>query len=1038
MAAGEDRRRGTVATFYSYKGGVGRTMALANTACLLASWGKRVLCVDWDLEAPGLLRFLPPDRDSGLGLLDLVDERDGEPIRWEDAVCPVSVRFETAGRPVRLDVLPPGAPAGYDRRVQVFDWRRRYEAGLGERLEELRDAWVRRYDWVLIDSRTGLTDTGGICTVQLPDILVLLANPNSQAIDGAHSVWRLVNERRAEAAFDRTRLLTLPVLTRFDDRAEYEDARAWERRFAAQFGDAYAEWCDRDIAPEQILALTRVPHVSFWSFGERLPVLAASEGAPGTLGYVYENLAALLAHHLDKSKSLARDRDAFVRSAKGSSTSDGPATSEGEGREASNPPSRLDPGWILRVPLPFGLRYDFFISYSRRDSAAYAEDLARLLRQSGHTCYLDETQNFAGVALSDTIRRALLDSRALVVIATSGIADSAWVAQEVASFPAGPRRPLIPISVQRYLSRPSSSPTVRLLQERVWIDDPEMRPGERAADDIGNVGVLRHPGDHVLEELAGFFSFARRTAVVRAILVAVAFVMAGLVVWGGYIRPLQRRTELTTRVQNVEVPEAERANALRELCTLHQEQGWPLELPGVRLSGLHLQGLECPAGLDLRNAELVGTILNRATLPGVQLTGAAARDVQLNGAVLQGANLAGADLLRAELREADMVELQADYGTRLALADLSGARLGGARLVGTDLSGSTLTNADLRRALLAKAFLGGAILRDAETEGGGWRDATCPDGTRLGEEGGCSPEFDTFDSCQQARERGESVSHFYTLKPPATPDAPRDGRAFQAYCDMETEGGGWTLLLAPGMGDHGLDEAGVPTPFFQPKEQTHARLVFRGGPMSSGDLEQVAQRVWFSSIRFEEAGYRYRLVDSPAAPPALTIPRDMLAFADEHGTMYRQNLRCWWKSRPGREGSPLDGRERSSTFLDALQSSYRWQPEPGNACKGCFWWWSGHEVLEGDHTRAESLLGCLTPVSPTACAGEQCGLSRAFVERYGDMFQELRGIGTRVETARKAQRTRFQCEGELCDKTVTFGRARHRHHYRADDTVWIR
>ena len=45
---------GQVVTGYSYKGGVGRSFALANMAVLLAQWQLRVLCVDWDLEAPGL------------------------------------------------------------------------------------------------------------------------------------------------------------------------------------------------------------------------------------------------------------------------------------------------------------------------------------------------------------------------------------------------------------------------------------------------------------------------------------------------------------------------------------------------------------------------------------------------------------------------------------------------------------------------------------------------------------------------------------------------------------------------------------------------------------------------------------------------------------------------------------------------------------------------------------------------------------------------------------------------------------------------
>src|SRR5947199_4228391 len=52
---------GTIITFYSYKGGTGRSMALDNTACLLAermaSLSRKVLMIDWDLEAPGLHRF---------------------------------------------------------------------------------------------------------------------------------------------------------------------------------------------------------------------------------------------------------------------------------------------------------------------------------------------------------------------------------------------------------------------------------------------------------------------------------------------------------------------------------------------------------------------------------------------------------------------------------------------------------------------------------------------------------------------------------------------------------------------------------------------------------------------------------------------------------------------------------------------------------------------------------------------------------------------------------------------------------------------
>jgi Mrp family chromosome partitioning ATPase len=52
-------------------------MALANFAWILASSGKRVLAIDWDLEAPGLHRYFRPfliddEISSTDGLIDLL------------------------------------------------------------------------------------------------------------------------------------------------------------------------------------------------------------------------------------------------------------------------------------------------------------------------------------------------------------------------------------------------------------------------------------------------------------------------------------------------------------------------------------------------------------------------------------------------------------------------------------------------------------------------------------------------------------------------------------------------------------------------------------------------------------------------------------------------------------------------------------------------------------------------------------------------------------------------------------------------------
>src|SRR5579875_4118515 len=68
---------GKIVTFYSYKGGTGRTMALANVAWILAANGRRVLAVDWDLESPGLYRFYRPFIGQGAiqdsaGVIDMI------------------------------------------------------------------------------------------------------------------------------------------------------------------------------------------------------------------------------------------------------------------------------------------------------------------------------------------------------------------------------------------------------------------------------------------------------------------------------------------------------------------------------------------------------------------------------------------------------------------------------------------------------------------------------------------------------------------------------------------------------------------------------------------------------------------------------------------------------------------------------------------------------------------------------------------------------------------------------------------------------
>lgn len=188
-----------VATFYSFKGGVGRTMALVNVAVELASRGRRVLAVDFDLEAPGLDTFdLLRPATATPGVIDYVRAYldTGQAPHVEDYVFESSGITDGDGG---LWVMPAGDHRRtYAATLAQIDWGDLYEHHDGYLLfEDLKEQWREfiKPDYVLIDSRTGHTDVGGICTRQLPDAVVILFFPNAQNLRG---LTKIVGDIRTE------------------------------------------------------------------------------------------------------------------------------------------------------------------------------------------------------------------------------------------------------------------------------------------------------------------------------------------------------------------------------------------------------------------------------------------------------------------------------------------------------------------------------------------------------------------------------------------------------------------------------------------------------------------------------------------------------------------------------------------------------------------------------------------------------------------------------------------------------------------------
>ena len=232
-------------------------MALANVADLLSRSGLRVLIVDFDLEAPGLEHFFPIDHDQvqgHKGLLDLLltfkysmstassgNEERNAFRQLDDFLTTVYPSRHGAGG---IDLLPAGRRltdeqiGRYGEELRRFDWLDFYFSWAGELLFEwLRQTFLKRYDAILVDSRTGVTEMGGICAYQLADVIVVLCAPNLQNLEGTQAMVRhfLSPQVRAVRHDRPVEVLIVPA------RVDQEDTnlrRIFEQRFEERF-DSY-------------------------------------------------------------------------------------------------------------------------------------------------------------------------------------------------------------------------------------------------------------------------------------------------------------------------------------------------------------------------------------------------------------------------------------------------------------------------------------------------------------------------------------------------------------------------------------------------------------------------------------------------------------------------------------------------------------------------------------------------------------------------------------------------------------------------------
>jgi cellulose biosynthesis protein BcsQ len=271
-------------------------MALANIAWVLAKRNVKVLVVDWDLEAPGIERYFSSFKieNNPEGLLQLLMAlRDGRETSYQNFLSRIDIPEGN-----QISLLHSGRekdPASYSSLLQSFDWPDFFSSkNGGQHLENLRDAWLNDFDIILIDSRTGLSDSSGICTILMPDILVPMFTANYQSLFGIRDIVKYIQTARQKLEVDRMALTVLPIPSRFGTRVEFKESQEWMERIADILKESYNDWLPKWINPKYILEQIKIPQIDFFSFGEKLAVVEHGTSDPEGMGFIFSKIATLL------------------------------------------------------------------------------------------------------------------------------------------------------------------------------------------------------------------------------------------------------------------------------------------------------------------------------------------------------------------------------------------------------------------------------------------------------------------------------------------------------------------------------------------------------------------------------------------------------------------------------------------------------------------------------------------------------------------------------------------------------------------------
>ncbi len=200
----------------------------------------------------------------------------------------------------------------YSSQRNTVDWDNFYERlGGGQFFDALRADMRANYDYIFIDSRTGLSDIADICTVHFPDVLVDCFTLSDQSINGAAQVADYISKK-----YRSRKIRILPVPMRIDE-GEMEKVETGRMLAQSRF-EGFPETMPGEVATEYWGAV-EIPYRPFYAYEETLATFGDRPGSPTSLLAAFERLTSVITEGLVTSlpamdeETRKQNRDAFVR-----------------------------------------------------------------------------------------------------------------------------------------------------------------------------------------------------------------------------------------------------------------------------------------------------------------------------------------------------------------------------------------------------------------------------------------------------------------------------------------------------------------------------------------------------------------------------------------------------------------------------------------------------------------------------------------------------------------------------------------------------